>query len=120
LEELLNGDARRKLFDIHSTGERSRIVLRIISKGNWNIASSGQLGKKGPDGYTVWRLAQWEAEEVGRALLQGRGEAPETKRYVDKPIKRLEPFSSNRSHEPIYPGRDFVVVGRVHRVIVDL
>jgi hypothetical protein len=26
----------------------------------------------------------------------------------------------NRSHEPIYPGRDFVVVGRVHRVIVDL
>jgi type III restriction enzyme len=54
-DHLLNEDARRKLFDIHRTGERSRLVLRIISEGNWNIASSGQLGKKGPDGYTVWR-----------------------------------------------------------------
>jgi type III restriction enzyme len=54
-DHLLNEDARRKLFDIHSTGERTRLALRIISEGYWNIASSGQLGKKGPDGYTVWR-----------------------------------------------------------------
>jgi len=54
-DHLLNEDTRRKLFDIHSTGGRKRIVLRMISEGRWAIAPSGQLGKRGADGYTVWR-----------------------------------------------------------------
>lgn len=54
-DHLLSEDARRKLFDIDSTGERSRLLLRLISEGRWNIAPTGQIGKRGEEGYTVWR-----------------------------------------------------------------
>lgn len=56
-DHLISEDSRRKLFDIDSTGDRPRIVLRLITKGRWNIAASGQVGKNGEDGYTVWRWA---------------------------------------------------------------
>jgi repressor LexA len=42
------------------------------------------------------------------------------KRYMDNPA-RLEPCSSNPSHQPIYPGREeFAVVGRARKRVADL
>lgn len=52
-------------------------------------------------------------------VFADRGEAT-FKRFVDKPVKRLEPYSTNPAHEPIYPHRDVIVIGRVARVITDL
>jgi type III restriction enzyme len=54
-DHLLSEDSRRKLFEIASTGERARIILRLVSRGQWNVSPSGQIGRHGVDGYTVWR-----------------------------------------------------------------
>lgn len=62
---LLSEDSRRKLFDIDSTGERARIALRLISAGQWNIAQTGQIGKHGADGYTVWRWGSGRLQALG-------------------------------------------------------
>jgi type III restriction enzyme len=73
-DHLLNEDSRRKLFDIHNTGDRVRITLRIISEGRWGVASSGQLGKMGADGYTVWR---WRNGKLNAAHCPTEKEAVE-------------------------------------------
>ena len=64
-DHLLSEDSRRKLFDIDSTGERARIALRLISAGQWNIAQTGQIGKHGADGYTVWRWGSGRLQALG-------------------------------------------------------
>jgi type III restriction enzyme len=55
-KHLFSDDARRKLFDIGSTGERSRLQLRMITKGG---TKTGPTGQPVPDetkaGYTMWR-----------------------------------------------------------------
>ena len=63
-DHLISEDARRKLFDIDSTGERPRIVLRLVTEGRWNVSASGQLGKSGNDGFTVWRWASGKLNAV--------------------------------------------------------
>lgn len=64
-DHLLSEDSRRKLFDIDSTGEKARIALRLISAGHWNIAASGQIGKHGSGGYTVWRWGSGRLQAIG-------------------------------------------------------
>lgn len=71
-DHLLNEDARRKLFEIDGTGERARIVLRLISEGQWHVAPGGQLGKRGDDGYTVWR---WSNGRLNAIHCAGEREA---------------------------------------------
>ena len=73
-KHLLPEDSRRKLFDIDGTGERSRILLRMISEGQWDVSPSGQVGKHGPAGYTVW---SWANGRLNAALC------PDTKETVD-------------------------------------
>jgi type III restriction enzyme len=73
-DHLLSEDARRKLFDIDGTGGRARIVVRLVSEGQWHIAQSGQIGKRGEDGYTVWR---WINGRLSPALCPGQKEAVE-------------------------------------------
>lgn len=64
-DHLLSEDSRRKLFDIDTTGERARIALRLISAGQWSIAPTGQIGKHGADGYTVWRWGSGRLQALG-------------------------------------------------------
>ncbi|NBJ09329.1 DEAD/DEAH box helicase family protein [Microvirga arsenatis] len=71
---LISEDARRKLFDIDSTGDRPRIQVRLITEGRWNIASSGQIGSSGREGYTVWR---WVSGRLGTTHV------PDTKTAVE-------------------------------------
>jgi type III restriction enzyme len=66
-KHLLPEDSRRKLFDIDSTGERSRILLRMISEGQWHVSPSGQVGQHGSVGYTVW---SWANGRLNAALCQ--------------------------------------------------
>lgn len=54
-KHLLSEDSRRKLFEIEGTDGPARIVIRMISEGQWHVAPSGQLGKRGSSGYSVWR-----------------------------------------------------------------
>jgi type III restriction enzyme len=71
-KHLLAEDSRRKLFEIDGTGERSRIVLRMISEGKWHLAPGGQVGKHGPSGYTVW---SWANGRLNAALCADEKEA---------------------------------------------
>ena len=74
-DHLISEDSRRKLFDIDSTGERPRIVLRLITEGRWSIAATGQLSKNGPDGYTVWR---WGSGRLNSTFCEDTRAAVET------------------------------------------
>ncbi|MCJ2113453.1 hypothetical protein MKK64_19970 [Methylobacterium sp. E-025] len=56
-KHVLSEDVRRKLFDINGTGERPRVVLRLVSQGTWSISAAGQVSQQGKVGYTVWRWA---------------------------------------------------------------
>jgi type III restriction enzyme len=63
-DHLLSEDSRRKLFDIDSTGSRARILLRLISEGEWHVAPGGQIGKRRSNGYTVWLWASGQLKGV--------------------------------------------------------
>ena len=53
------------LVDVMAKDQQRRaIVLRLISAGQWNVAASGQIGKNGADGYTVWRWASGKLHGV--------------------------------------------------------
>lgn len=39
---------------LQNDGDPPYAVDPVISVGQWNVAASGQIGKHGPDGYTVW------------------------------------------------------------------
>jgi repressor LexA len=58
---------------------------------------------------------------AGKFYIIRNGEGETTfKRYMDNPA-RLEPCSTNPSHQTVYPGRDvFTVVGRAKKKVVDL
>ena len=73
-KHLLSEDFRRKLFEIDGTGDRSRIILRMISEGQWNISAAGQVGKHGSAGYTVW---SWANGRLKAALCPDAKEAVE-------------------------------------------
>ncbi len=78
-DHLISEDSRRKLFDIEGTGERARIVLCLITAGRWSVAPSGQLGKHGGDGYTVWR---WSAGRLNAIYCR------DTKTAMDAALAR--------------------------------
>lgn len=53
-------------------------------------------------------------------IFSFRGE-PTVKRYRSKPVRRLEPFSTNPDHEPIFIGdKGWQCIGRVVRSVFDL
>ncbi|CAA2100552.1 hypothetical protein MBUL_00729 [Methylobacterium bullatum] len=54
-DHLFSEDSRRKLFEIASTGERSRMVIRMITEGQWSVAPGGQVSRNGRTGFTSWR-----------------------------------------------------------------
>lgn len=122
---LLSWVAAGKMTDVGDTptpGDVESIPAWDLPRGDWFAlrVSGDSMDEVAPDGsIIVVNRADRRLQRHKFYVFGIRGEAT-FKRYVDRPVKRLEPFSSNRSHEPIYPGDDFTVIGRVHRVIVDL
>jgi len=56
-DHLITEDAGRKLFDIEPVEDGLLLVVRLITKGEWTIAPTGEFSKKsGSIGHTVWRL----------------------------------------------------------------
>lgn len=55
-DHLITEDSSRKLFHIDVVGGGPRLVIRLITEGEWHTAN-GQPGKLGgTSGYTVWSL----------------------------------------------------------------
>ena len=72
---LLTEDSGRKLFTIDGTGDRPRILLRLISEGQWTSALSGQIGQHGKDGFTVWHWAAGKLQSISCPDAKGAVEA---------------------------------------------
>jgi type III restriction enzyme len=58
-DHLITEDAGRKLFYIEKIEEGPELVIRLVTEGEWEVASNGVYGKKsGSTGHTVWMLKQ--------------------------------------------------------------
>jgi phage repressor protein C with HTH and peptisase S24 domain len=108
--------------DVPHPSDAPGVPISDLPPGDWFALKvrGDSMDLIAPDGATILINRADKRLVRNKFYVFSNGGEATFKRFVDKPVKRLEPFSSNRSHEPIYPGRDFAVVGRVHRVIVDL
>ena len=62
---LITEDAGRKLFDIEQMEEGLLLVVRLVTKGAWTVASTGELNHRtGSTGHTVWRLKSGKIHPV--------------------------------------------------------
>jgi phage repressor protein C with HTH and peptisase S24 domain len=100
----------------------THIISPDLPPGDWFALKvrGDSMDLIAPDGATILVNRRDTRLVPKKFYVFARGGEATFKRYIDKPVRRLEPYSTNRAHEPIYPGRDLVVVGRVHRVIVDV
>src|ERR1700677_2769638 len=58
-DHLITEDAGRKLFFIEKVEEGPELVIRLVTKGEWQVAPTGVYGKlSGSTGLTVWALKQ--------------------------------------------------------------
>jgi SOS-response transcriptional repressor LexA len=79
------------------------------------------MDRVAPEGATIVVNSRERQLEARGFYIFSRSDGSEAtfKRWMTKP-NRLEPFSSNPAHEPIYVEAPPKVVGRVRRVILDL
>jgi len=61
---LLAEDSGRKLFSIDATGDKQRLLLRLISEGQGTVAPGGQIGTHSGSGFTVWHWASGKVQTV--------------------------------------------------------
>ena len=58
-DHLITEDAGRKLFFIEKVEDGPELVIRLVTKGEWQVAQNGVYGKlSGSNGFTVWALKQ--------------------------------------------------------------
>lgn len=109
-------------FDTPHSSDVETVPAWDLPRGDWFAlrVAGDSMDEVAPEGAII--LVNRDDRKLVRNRFYVFGVRGETtfKRYVDRPMKRLEPYSSNRAHEPIYPGADMIVIGRVHRVIVDI
>jgi type III restriction enzyme len=55
-DHLIVEDAGRKLFHIEPTGRGTKLLIQLVTEGQWHN-KSGEIGKiAGTDGFSVWSL----------------------------------------------------------------
>lgn len=99
-----------------------RIPVCDLPSGEWIALKvcGDSMDRVAPDGSVIYlNLLDKKLVRNGLYVFSERGEAT-FKRFIDKPVQRLEPYSTNPIHEPIYPRRELTVVGRVRRVVFDM
>jgi SOS-response transcriptional repressor LexA len=103
-------------------GEAPTLTMSDLPVGDWFAlkVQGDSMDRVAPDGATLL-VNRADRRLISRKfyVFADRGEAT-FKRFVDRPIKMLAPFSTNPIHEPIVPQRNFAVVGRAYRVISNL
>lgn len=61
---LIAEDSGRKLFTIDSTGDKPKLVLRLISEGQGTVSPGGQIGSHSGPGFTVWHWALGKVQTI--------------------------------------------------------
>ena len=108
--------------EVSATHAAQKLVTGDLPPGDWFAlrVKGDSMDRVAPDGSVVL------VNHADRRLVPGAfyifgdyGEAT-FKRFLDKPVRLLAPYSTNPSHDPIAPKPGFVVIGRVRRVVTDL
>jgi type III restriction enzyme len=69
-DHLITEDAGRKLFYIDKMEDGAELVIRLVTEGEWTVASTGEFSRKsGSSGYTVWSLRQGKPKPQHSATL---------------------------------------------------
>jgi type III restriction enzyme len=72
---LITEDAGRKLFFIEKVEDGPELVIRLVTKGAWQVAQNGVYGKlSGSDGFTVWALKQGKPHPTHCATIADAAE----------------------------------------------
>lgn len=107
--------------DVPEIAEAPAIPMAGLEPGEWFAlrVQGDSMDRVAPDNSLIL-VNRSDRALVSRKfyVFGNRGEAT-FKRYVDQP-PRLEPFSTNPTHESIFPKQNLQVIGRVRRVIIDL
>lgn len=104
-------------------GELQTLVAGNLPAGVYFATSilGDAADRVAPEGaYIVINAADRNPRDGKFYLWAHRGE-PMMMRYRSRPVRRLEPFSTNPRHEPVFIGeRGWRCVGRVVRSVIDL
>lgn len=110
---------------IHDLPDVERVTADGLGAGEWFATDvhGDSMDRVSPEGSRIFVNALDRTLISGRFYLFSlRGETT-YKRYYDEPVERLEPYSTNPANRPIYltnKDKDWLVVGRVFRSIIDL
>lgn len=109
---------------IHDMPELEHVTVEGLSSGDWFATDvrGDSMDRVSPEGSRIFVNAADRTLVSGRYYLFSlRGEAT-YKRFYDEPVRRLEPYSTNPANKTIFLTNDpdWVVIGRVHRSVLDL
>lgn len=104
--------------------DTEHVSMGGLPAGTWFATDvhGDSMDRVSPEGSRIIVNADDRRLVAGRYYLFSlRGEAT-YKRYYDKPVKRLEPYSTNPANRTIFLAEDpdWSVIGRVHRSLIDL
>lgn len=109
--------------DVGQLEEVDRIVVGNLPPGEYFATEvvGDSMDRVAPEGaYIIVNAADRNPRDGNIYIFSHRGEVT-VKRYRSKPVRRLEPFSTNPNHEPIFIGeRGWRCVGRVVRSVIYL
>lgn len=112
-----------EIGDVEALGEEGRLVVGNLPGGEYFATTvvGDSMNLVAPDGAKIIVNAADRSPRDGQFYLCSlRGETT-FKRYRSKPVRRLEPVSTNPMHETIFlSDKGWSVVGRVVRCVVDL
>lgn len=112
------------------TGDLDEADAERIAVGS-GLPSSGQyfatevrgdsMDRVSPDGARIVVDVNDRSPRSGKLYLFSINGEPTYKKYESRPVRRLEPCSTNAAHETIFLGaKGWTVIGRVVRSILDL
>lgn len=104
--------------------EAEKIVVSDLPSGGQYVASEvrgDSMNLVSPEGsLIIFNTADRSLKDGGFYVFSLKGETT-YKRYRSRPVRRLEPCSTNPSNETIFPGeKGWSVIGRVVRSMIDL
>ncbi|MNK66052.1 hypothetical protein D3C87_853660 [compost metagenome] len=69
-DHLITEDAGRKLFYIEKIEDGPELVIRLVTRGEWQVSQNGVYGKlSGSEGFTVWALKQGKPHPMRCATI---------------------------------------------------
>lgn len=110
--------------DVAELGEAERLIVGGLPRNGQFFATEvrgDSMDRVSPEGSRIIVNTAERNPKAGQFYLFSHRGEPTYKRYQSRPVRRLEPFSTNPAHETIFLGdKEWTVIGRVVRSMIDL